>query len=97
MRRPPTWAFCWASSFTPPRSAIDRACSSRWGGGLDYFNVEGFDDIQFGVGAGVGGKIPAGDRFAVRIEANYLRGFESDGRFAANIIQGLVGFSFFTR
>ncbi len=67
------------------------------GGGLDYVNVEDFDDVQFGVGAGVGGKIPAGDRFAVRIEANYLRGFESDNRFAANIIQALVGFSFFTR
>ena len=66
------------------------------GGGLDYVNIAGFDDVQFGVGAGVGGKFPVDENFAVRIEADYLRGFESDNRFAANIIQALIGFSFFT-
>ncbi len=37
------------------------------GGYLDFFDVEGFGDIQFMVGTGMAGKISGGDRFAVRI------------------------------
>jgi hypothetical protein len=66
------------------------------GGGFDYLNIAGFSDVQFGVGAGVGGKFPVGDDFAVRVEADYIRGFESDNFVAAHTIQALIGFSFFT-
>jgi hypothetical protein len=66
------------------------------GGGLNLIDFEDESDAQFRVGGGLGVKIPAGDRFAVRLEADYFRSFESDLRYGTNTILGLIGFSFFT-
>lgn len=57
--------------------------------------VEVFDETEteLSFGAGVGVRIPQGDRFALRVEGQYTRNFETD----VNSVLALVGFSFFTR
>jgi hypothetical protein len=67
------------------------------GGSLDLIDIGDASDAQFGAGALFGVKLPAGDQFAVRLEAQYVRAFESDDRLGSNIIGALVGFSFFTK
>ena len=66
------------------------------GGGFDLIDIESESDTQWGVGGGIGVKIPVGSRFAMRIEGDYIRAFESDHFTSAHVILGLIGFSFFT-
>lgn len=66
------------------------------GGGLDLIDVGDASDTQFGIGGALGVKLPVGDQFAVRLEADYVRGFESDDRLGTHNLAALVGFSFFT-
>ena len=54
-------------------------------------------DGQFGVGGMLGVKLPVRSRFAVRLEAGYLRAFESEDRVAARDLWTTIGFSFFTK
>jgi hypothetical protein len=51
------------------------------------------DDMQFGIGGGVGLLIPQGDRLAFRVEGTYSRLFDP----GVNLIRGSVGVSLFTR
>jgi len=52
---------------------------------------------QVSLRAGVGVKLPAGDRLAVRLQALIGRAFETDDVLGSFDIGGRVGFSFFTR
>lgn len=52
---------------------------------------------QFQAGGGIGVKIPAADRMALRLEANVLHGFESDEAASGTRLGLLFGLSFFTR
>ncbi len=67
------------------------------GGTLDLIDFGDASDTQFGAGALFGVKLPAGNQFAVRLEAQYVRAFESDDRLGASNIGAFVGFSFFTK
>jgi hypothetical protein len=57
--------------------------------------VDAFDEseTQFSFGGGIGVRVPQGNRFALRLEGQYTRNFETD----VNNVQALIGFSFFTR
>lgn len=57
----------------------------------------GVSDTQANLGAGLGTKIPFGDRLATRLEANYMHSFSSSNRLAYNQIGASIGLSFFTR
>lgn len=69
------------------------------GGGFNVVDLgEDVDSSsQFAAFGGLGAKVPAGDQFAVRLEGNLLRAFETDDRFGYWGIQGVIGFSFFTQ
>jgi len=60
---------------------------------------EGDSLSQFGLGGGVGVKVPLTNQLAFRAEADYVYGFESadDGIPASSNIAGFFGFSFFTK
>jgi len=57
----------------------------------------GPSETQAEFGAGVGTKIPFGDRMATRIEANYAHFSSSDYSDSVNQLAFSIGISFFTR
>ena len=59
----------------------------------------GDSQSQFHAGAGIGVKLPVGDKLAARLEAAFAHLFKSedDGIPGANQIGVLIGFSFFTK
>ncbi len=60
-------------------------------------NVTGLgDDTQWGIGAGVGAKLPIADRFAARLEGNFDHHFKGDHVLAFNRVALLAGLSFYT-
>ena len=52
---------------------------------------------QFGVGGGIGVKLPLVERLAARVEASIGYRFENDDFVGVTTVAGLFGFSFFTR
>jgi hypothetical protein len=72
----------------------------RGGAGLTFSDVDtAFGDVgstQFGIGGGVGARLPVTDAFSIRLEGAVEHWFEDDDdREAFNLLQFLVGFSFF--
>jgi len=63
---------------------------SRVSGGGETFS-------QFNIGGGLGVKIPAADRLALRLEANLRHGLESDDLPSGTALGLTIGFSFLTR
>jgi hypothetical protein len=67
-------------------------------GGVAFSTLSnGGSHTQFRLGGSGGIKLPAGDQFAVRLEAGVNRAFETDDMFGMWNIFGGFGFSFFTR
>jgi len=68
------------------------------GGGAGFTLIDVADDqeTQFGVGGGLGVKLPIADRMAIRLEGSFSRYFETDQLPATSVIGVVVGFSFFT-
>ena len=66
------------------------------GAGFNLIDVEDEQETQFGVGGGLGVKLPIADRMAIRVEGSFSRDFETDLLPAASVIRAVVGFSFFT-
>jgi opacity protein-like surface antigen len=68
------------------------------GGGAGFNLIDFFDqqETQFGVGGGLGVKLPIADQMAIRIEGSFSRYFETDALLANSVIGAVVGFSFFT-
>jgi hypothetical protein len=66
------------------------------GAGFNLIDVGDQQETQFGVGGGLGVKLPVADRMAIRLEGSFSRFFETDLLPAASVIGAVVGFSFFT-
>ena len=73
----------------------------RVGAGLAFedYSGESVDagETRFGVGVGLGVKFPMTDRLRFRVEGAFDHWFETDDYQGFNLIQILVGFSFFTK
>jgi len=69
----------------------------RLGGLYDLAATEDEANGQPGFSVGVGVKIPAGGRFAVRLEGSQTRMLETDERAALWALGGSVGLSVFTK
>lgn len=67
-----------------------------FGGGMVSVG-NGSSTTQANIRAGVGVKVPAGDRFAVRLHALGGRAFETDEAYGTWEIGGRVGVSYFTK
>lgn len=52
---------------------------------------------QSGLGAGLGYKIPQGNRLAIRLEAGFLHSLENDDFISTDTIFALIGVSFYTK
>lgn len=65
--------------------------------GFSFIDAGDGSATQFLLGAGIGWRIPQGDRFGFRIEGQYVHGFESDDAFGSDQIRALLGVSFRTR
>jgi len=65
--------------------------------GLARVGGGGADLTQFQAGVGVGVKIPASNRLALRLEANATHGFETEDAGSGTAVGLLFGLSFFTR
>ena len=66
------------------------------GAGLNLIDLAEQQETQFGVGGGLGVKLPVADRMAIRLEGSFGRYFETDLLPATSVIGAVVGFSFFT-
>jgi len=66
------------------------------GGALNLLSDNG-SDSQWTVGAGLGYRVPLGDRLALRPALEIGRSFASELRLGSTTVSGLVGLSFFTR
>ena len=64
---------------------------------VDFVSGEGDSEAQFGIGAGLGMKVPWQERFAWRFEGNLGYAIETDNRFGGVTLGLLAGLSFFTR
>lgn len=89
------FVYHFTADVTRPRFFVQAAGTFSW------LDVSGdFVDesaTQFGLGTGLGAKLPAGDRFAVRLEAAFAHLFETEDQVGSNNIGLGVGVSFFTR
>jgi hypothetical protein len=52
---------------------------------------------QFGAGAGAGVRMSRGERFGLRVEGQFVHGFENEDVAGSNEFRALIGVSFFTR
>lgn len=65
--------------------------------GLSLTDFGDGSSTQFLLGGGIGWRIPQGDRLGLRVEGQYVHGFENDEAFGTDQIRALFGVSFRTR